>query len=61
MFLNIACILTLFNITAPVDEKLEPNFDEEHILRCVSFYDSVPSLQWYTIVIDAYLKDTGAI
>ena len=33
MFLNAACILTLFDIGAPMNEKLEANFNEEHLLR----------------------------
>jgi len=33
IFLNIACILTLFDIEAPIGEKLEAKFNKEHILR----------------------------
>jgi len=33
MFLNVACILTLFDIEAPTNEKLEANFNEEHLVR----------------------------
>lgn len=33
IFLNIASILTIFDIEAPADEKLEAKFNEEHILR----------------------------
>lgn len=35
LFFNIACILTLFNIEAPLDEKLEAEFTEES-MRCVT-------------------------
>ena len=34
--LNIACILTLFDIEAPAKEKLEAIFNEERVIRCVS-------------------------
>lgn len=35
IFLNIACILTLFNIEAPTGEILEAKFSEDSILRYV--------------------------
>ena len=35
LFLNVACILTLFDIGAPVNEKLEASYNEEHLLRYV--------------------------
>lgn len=33
IFLNVATILTVFDIRVPLDEKLEPRYDEEHLLR----------------------------
>lgn len=33
VFLQIACILTVFDIEAPVDEKLEAEFNQEHVIR----------------------------
>ena len=36
IFLNVACTLTLFDIGAPINEKLEANFDEERIIRYVT-------------------------
>ena len=36
LFLNVACVLALFNIEAPVDEKLEAIFNKEVFLRCVT-------------------------
>lgn len=33
LFLNMACILALFDIEVPVGEKLKVRFNEEHILR----------------------------
>lgn len=36
IFLNVACILTLFDIEAPTGEKLEAEFNEEHVLRYVT-------------------------
>ena len=33
LFLSIACTLILFDIEAPVDEKLEANFNEKGIVR----------------------------
>lgn len=35
IFLNIACILTLFDIEAPLDGVLEPKFSEDSIMRYV--------------------------
>ena len=37
IFLNIACILTLFDIGAVANEKLEANIIEEHLIRYVMF------------------------
>lgn len=36
MFLDVACILAFFDIGALANEKLEANFDEEHLLRYVT-------------------------
>ena len=40
LFLNTACILILFNIEAPVNEKLEANFNDEGFVR----YPLTPSV-----------------
>ena len=39
IFLNIACILTLFDIEAPIGEKLEAKFNEEQLIRYVTVSD----------------------
>ena len=36
IFLNFACILTLFNIESPPDEKLEGLFSDKSIIRYVA-------------------------
>ena len=36
LFINITCILSLLNIEAPIDEKLEAGFSEKGALRCVT-------------------------
>jgi len=33
LFINIACILTIFDIEAPIGEKLEARFNQENIIR----------------------------
>ena len=62
MFLNAACVLTLFDIGAPMNEKLEANFNEEHLLRYfiipLSFLRCIVSSVFVT---DVYLKETGPI
>ena len=41
IFLNFACILTLFNVEGPLDEKLEAKFSGESIIRCVIIFQPV--------------------
>ena len=70
LFFNIACILTLFDIGAPINEKLEANYNEEHLLRYVMispylffFCDPgsmVPSV-FLNLVTDVCLKETSTI
>ena len=37
LFLNIACTLAVFDIEAPVGEKLEPKFHESHVRYVTCF------------------------
>jgi len=36
LFIDIACILTVFDIVAPEDETLQAKFNEEHLIRYVA-------------------------
>ena len=38
IFLNFACVLTLFNVEDPLDEKLEAKFSGESIIRYVMIF-----------------------
>ena len=62
LFLNIACILTVFDIEAPVDEKLEASFNEERVIR----YDGIflplpPPSAFMTAAIDIHPKENCSI
>lgn len=62
LFLNFACILTLFNIEPPVHEKLEANF-KDGFVRCVTIswppFSDPPCVAisvFVKVVTDTYLK-----
>ena len=67
IFLNVACTLTLFDIGAPINEKLEANFTEELISRYVTIPPClfcnpgclVSQCLWALLLI--CLKETGPI
>ena len=65
IFLNVACTLTLFDIGAPINERLEANFDEERIIRYVTislclFCGNLGCMSVMTVT-DGYPQETGAI
>ena len=61
IFLNVACILNLFDIGAPINEKLEANFDEERIIRHVTISLLAIPVVSVMAVTDVCLKETGSI
>ena len=54
LFLNVACILTLFDIGAPVNEKLEASYNEEHLLRYVMISPYLFFSSFFTILVPWY-------
>lgn len=68
IFLNVACILTIFDIRAPTHGKLEAKFVDDRLIRyfpvslclfCDPCY--VVSSGYVKLVTDAFLKDANPI